>query len=88
MEAYNEALGLVTDENKKILLISNIGTTLGFKGDYDKGLDICNNALDHVKSSGALEEGAVLGVIGSLHEKKCENETALDLLKKAPSGQN
>ena len=56
---------------------------MGFKGDYDKGLDICNNALDYVKGSGTKEEGAVLGVIGSLHERKCENETAFDLLKKS-----
>jgi tetratricopeptide (TPR) repeat protein len=83
LEAYNEAIELATDDNKKALLMSKIASTHGYMGEFDKGITICKDALVLVGERGSMEEGAILGTIGTLHERKCENETALDFLKKS-----
>ncbi len=83
LEAYNEALELATDSDKKALLMSKIGNTYGFKGEFETGLTTCDAALELIKGQGAISEGSVLSVMGALHERKCENETALEYLKKS-----
>jgi len=83
IETYENALKLTIDVSIKAKDLVKIGSTFSTKGEYDKALKFCNEALELVKHEESNVKADALQSIGVIYLNKIEYEKALEHLTKS-----
>ena len=54
-----------------------MGSTYAHMGEYDRGLEVCKEALELIGDEDCVEKGHVHGTMGVLYEKKRDYKMAI-----------